>query len=104
MKSIIPFKCPYNDFSCIVMEDWTVEPDINCTDCPHKKHKWSVEEGISPNTDIYKFANGLRLVHIKDIKRAYIQSRNPHVYFESINTLSLTKTEWEQTLIGISKL
>ena len=103
MKPIIPFKCPYNDFSCIIMEDWTIEQTVNCTDCPHKS-KWTVEPGIAPETDIYKMPNGLRVVHNKVLKRAYVQSGNPLIYFEPINTLGLTKTEWEQTLIGISKL
>lgn len=104
MKPTIPFKCPYNDFSCIIiMEDWTVEPTPNCTDCPHK-HPWVVEKGVTPDTDIYKMPNGLRVIHMKNIKRAYVQSGNSNFYFEPINALSLTQTEWEQTLIGISKL
>jgi len=103
MKPSISFKCPYNEFSCTVMEDWTVEPSLNCTDCPHKT-KWTVEPGIAPNTDIYKMPNGLRVVHNKNLNRAYVQSTDSNVYFSPISTGSMTEAEWEQTLLGISKL
>ena len=103
MKSPIPFKCPYNAFSCTAMEDWTVEPTPNCTDCPHK-HPWVVEKGITPDTDIYKMPNGLRVIHRKDLNRAYVQSSLAHHFFTPINTEPLTESEWSQTLLGIAKL
>ena len=105
MKTPIPFKCPDHEFSCTVMEDWTIEPNIDCKGCPHKTtHLWTVSEGITPNTDIYTMKNGLRVVHMKSLKRAYVQSENPNMYFSPINTESMSDAEWEQTLLGIEKL
>lgn len=103
MKSSIPFKCPYNEFSCVIMEDWTVTFIANCTDCPHKP-KWTVETGIVPETDIYKMPNGLRVVHNKNLNRAYVQSSDTNVSFSPIGTSAMTADEWNQTLLGISKL
>ena len=103
MKPSIPFKCPYNEFSCVVMEDWTIEQTVNCTDCPHKP-KWTVEPGIAPETDIYKMSNGLRVVHNKNLNRAYVQSSDSNVDFSPIDTSAMTADEWNQTLLGISKL
>lgn len=65
---------------------------------------WKKEKGIAANTDIYTMPNGLRVIHQKNLARAYVQSPQQLQYFSPIDTSGMTVSEWDQTLQGIEKL
>lgn len=67
-------------------------------------HNWTKEEGIKPNTDIYKFNNSMYAMHDKTLNRLYVYKYDGFPAQSPIDTTSITVQEFEETLIGIEKL
>lgn len=66
-------------------------------------HNWTKEDGIKPNTDIYKFPNAMYAMHDKTMNRLYVYKYDGFPAQEPIDTTSITVQEFEETLLGIEK-
>ena len=66
-------------------------------------HNWTVEEGIKPNTDIYKFPNTMYAMHDKHLNRLYVYNYYGFPAQLPIDTTGILVQEFEETLLGIEK-